>query len=164
MQNGAQDCSAYVPPAPAAPPEASTPHLSPLKHHGLVSTASGVSTLPTSWHLSLDHHPKPGQPNSLSLPASLLSRKSHSPHKFTSCCLKLFSPLGYSLGSLVPLWPLQAPFKLCHPSHCSPASVPQTAYLHTKVLKFALTTGRRHLQHHQCFPHLADNLGASLTW
>lgn len=42
------------PPAPAAPPEASTPHLlSLVKHHGLVSTASGVSTLPTSWHLIL---------------------------------------------------------------------------------------------------------------
>lgn len=47
---------------------------------------------------------------------------------FTSCCLKLFSPLGYSLGSLVPLWPLQAPFKPHHPSRCSPVSVPQTQH------------------------------------
>lgn len=114
MPNGAQDCSACVHPCPSCPTRSlhsSSPESSQTPRPCQYCLWSVNSTHFLASHPSLDHHPKPGQPYSLSLPASLLSTKSHSPHMFTSCCLKLFSPLGYSLGSLVPLWPLQAPFK-----------------------------------------------------
>lgn len=107
--------------------------LSPLSHQALSRLPLGClnsSHFLASFcpHPRPSHHLKPEQPHSLSVPANLLSTRSHCVNPQPLKTLQSFGGIHFWFS--VAFWPAQAPFYPLHPSLCSTASVPQTASSH----------------------------------